>query len=457
MICTPPSEAPSAHALPRGASAFRVLARWARAAELPVLLAVMPALLFPTPTRVAVVVLIPALWVFLAAGGIRPLPRTPFNAAICCLLVMVGVSIAVTPDISFSLGKVSGTLLGALTFWATVRWMTTPSRLAVGLAVFALAGAGLAAVGLLGTHWPIKFLSLTAIAERVPPAIRGIPGAEGGFNSNAVGGALILFLPFQAALLLTTLDAGGTRSLWARKARLLSPVLLAALFTTAATLVLTQSRGAWFALAVAGACGALYYWRVARIVVAVVATLLLAAATVFPSRWSVADTLDRLRLDALDYGLRTHIWTAAVTGICDHPITGMGMNSFRTWMPSRFSMSLFPANADVAHAHNNFLQSALDLGLPGMVAYAALWWVAARVLIRVYRHAEHRADRALAGGLGVGLLAYFVFGLTDAIPLGAKVGLFYWIALALVAGLNQVCLPSAPAARHGGRTPVLPW
>ena len=48
--------------------------------------------------------------------------------------------------------------------------------------------------------------------------------------------------------------------------------------------------------------------------------------------------------------------------------------------------------------------------------------VAALLLVRVYQRSGEQIYRAIAGGLGAGLIAHFVFSMTDVIPLGAKVG-----------------------------------
>jgi hypothetical protein len=57
--------------------------------------------------------------------------------------------------------------------------------------------------------------------------------------------------------------------------------------------------------------------------------------------------------------------------------------------------------------------------------------------------------RVLARGLGAGLAAHFVFGLTDAVSLGARLGVFFWFALALAAGLYQIAsAKTGPVYRH---------
>jgi hypothetical protein len=43
----------------------------------------------------------------------------------------------------------------------------------------------------------------------------------------------------------------------------------------------------------------------------------------------------------------------------------------------------------------------------------------------------------LALGLGGGLLAHLLYGLTDAVALGAKPGVLFWMLLGLIAGLHR--------------------
>jgi putative inorganic carbon (HCO3(-)) transporter len=56
--------------------------------------------------------------------------------------------------------------------------------------------------------------------------------------------------------------------------------------------------------------------------------------------------------------------------------------------------------------------------------------------IRIWRHAQQKWMRASAQGLVCGIMAQQVFGITDAIPLGAKVGIFFWVALGLLASMH---------------------
>lgn len=366
------------------------------------------------------------------------------NVPLWILLIMVCASLGVTFDIRFSLGKVSGVFLGAFLFWSLARWLITPGRVKAGVAAFMLAGAGLAIVGLLGTQGSGKFAPLRVLTARLPLVIRGLPGAEEGFNPNAVAGALVLFLPLQVALLASRSHVSllpGTRTWWAGVWTAVQAISLA---LTASAVLLMQSRGAWVGLAVAAVAFLALHGRRTRVITAAAlgGAILLMAAT------GPRDALEQV-IGPSAPGLlgsasdRLDIWSRALYGIQDFPLTGMGMNVFRRLMPVIYPLRLLSPDTDatdVAHAHNHLLQAALDLGIPGLVAYCAIWLVVGSLLVRVYRRSSQPLYRAMAGGLGAGLIAHFMFGMTDAIALGAKVGVLFWMSLALAVGLHQVAI-----------------
>ena len=181
-------------------------------------------------------------------------------------------------ELHLSLGKVAGVVLGILFFWAVVRQVKPDGRLKIAVVAFVLSSGVPTTVALLGIQMPsAKLPALKVFTDRLPMLIHGVPGAEYGFNPNAVSGCLILFVP-----LLLTLLVGSSRA-WllpmsraSRAARwstwaligLLQAVLL--LYITA-TIVLLQSRSAWLGLLVALVGFMLWYTRATR--------LLLSAAT----------------------------------------------------------------------------------------------------------------------------------------------------------------------------------
>jgi hypothetical protein len=109
-------------------------------------LAIAPALLFPSPLRILVLLVVPLVWTCARVDSGRALPGTPLNVALWCLLIMVAISLYATFDIRFSLGKVAGVVLGVVFFWAVARWVTTADRLKTAMAAYVIAGVGLAVI-----------------------------------------------------------------------------------------------------------------------------------------------------------------------------------------------------------------------------------------------------------------------------------------------------------------------
>jgi len=133
-------------------------------------------------------------------------------------------------------------------------------------------------------------------------------------------------------------------------------------------------------------------------------------------------------------GVRRELWPWAVTAIGDFPFTGVGLGAFRQVVFRLYPLPPWPSY-DIGHAHNIFLQTALDTGLPGLVVYVAILFVAAAVGWRVAR--RDRGFRPVSLGLLAGLVGLHVFGLADALVIGAKPALVFWLALGVLASMNK--------------------
>jgi len=419
-----------------------------------ILAAIAPALLFPTPARLVVLILVPVIWASARLTGRPTIPRTPFNISLGLLLAMIAVSVFVTFDLRLSLAKVTGLTFGILVFWAVTRWTTTTRRLAAAITAFVFAGAGLAVVGLLGTDWVTKFSLFETIVSHVPKAIRGMPGAEQGFHPNEVAGCLILFVPLQITLLVSGADRwvlremgwGDDRSRWVVCAE------IAMLGLTTGTLLLTQSRGAWLGLLVASVAFLAWHSRTTRMAaVLCLAGGIALVAAIGPERALGAVISASGRRINSNVSGRVELWSRAISAIEDFPLTGMGMNTFREVLPVLYPTFLTEPTTDVAHAHNQLLQTALDLGVPGLIAYISIWLVAAALLMDVLRKMDAPVYRSVAGGLGCGLIAYFTFGATDAIALGARVGFLFWFVVALSAVLERTAAAAGAVRPNGDR------
>ncbi len=442
-----------------------------------------PFLLFPSPSRSLALFVVPGLWIVAWLAGREPLPHTPLNATLLLMFCMVLVSLWATYDIAVSLPKISGMVLGIGVFFAVAREAERPRGWILSLLAFLGIGLGIAVLGVFGTNWFTSKITLfDAMTARLPRFITGLQGAESGFQPNEVAGALMWVLPLMMAISVVLFflprspkngDARTLRKDWREKMRGwrlvgVTILCLAATFFVAAIFLLSQSRGGYIGLALTLPALILialpprwrWYSLAILALLAIVLGILLASHWEAVRIWVTGSNLSNLASDpALSLNTlegRLEIWSRAIYGIQDFPFTGMGMNTFRKVVPVFYPLFLIGPDIDIAHAHNEFLQAALDLGIPGLVAFLALYIGAFWMLVdiwRVTRHPQRNTDhcllftahwslvtRSLTLGLGGGLFAHLLYGLTDAVALGAKPGILFWMLLGLIAGLyGRMC------------------
>lgn len=121
---------------------------------------------------------------------------------------------------------------------------------------------------------------------------------------------------------------------------------------------------------------------------------------------------------------RREIWSAALSVARQAPWGGIGFSAFRH-RPEALDPEQRP------HAHNILVQTMLDIGIIGLALYVTLITTLLRWARRV-SHGSCGTVPRIAGGAGLVLVGTQVFGIGDAIALGAKVGLLQWLAAGLV-------------------------
>jgi len=398
-------------------------------------------------------------------------PTTPMNLSLLLLSLMLLISLWATYDINLSLEKISGVVLGLGVFFAVVRESKRPLGWWLSLVAFLVGGLGWALIGFLGTNWQMRFNFLVPFVSRIPNLISGVPGLETGLQHNAVGGTLLWILPLfltlsvyaskpstssNSYLIVLPKTFRGTRAKWALRLLL----WLSTLFIIS-VLILTQSRGTYLTFGITVIVMLLIVlpvrWRW-RLLLGLVSTAVLLAVFLFQSDgWEGFISLLGLKeqagfsLDSL--ASRLEIWPRAIDGVQDFPFTGMGMNTFREIVHILYPLFSISPDIDIAHAHNEFLQAALDLGIPGLIAFISIYIIAFWMLIKIWKSTNEsfltsaplagegrvqlNLQQVMALGLGGGLFGHMLFGMIDAISLGAKPGIFYWMLLGLIVGMYE--------------------
>lgn len=421
-----------------------------------------PLFLFMTPARAPILLLLPLLIALRRSTTGRWLPRTPFDWPILSLAILALVSLLTTPDLAYSLPKVAGLLFGIVVFYTTAETATrSPRYFWLALTAIAVLSLGLASIGLLGWRGSAaKIPGLSALAALLPTRIVALSGAEEGVNPNEIAGVALWGAPL--ALTVTVLGLSPSRRHLMGIGKRLALVVwgLAGLSALGllAILLLTQSRSGLIGFTIA-LLWLLFLAATRRRGSAWLLLVVLGLLVVVGIGWPGPERLQNLWSQNLivapsgqaswsALAARPEIWSRALYALQDFPWTGLGMNMFRRQVHELYPYVTVAPGTDLGHAHNQFLQAGVDLGLPGLIAYAALWLVSGLVLARGWYAATLPWARWLTAGLSATLLGALIFGLTDAIALGARPGFVWWMVLGFVA-----VLPIEPASL---KTTLLP-
>ena len=250
------------------------------------------------------------------------------------------------------------------------------------------------------------------------------------FNRNTVAGALVVLVPLGAA---RTLSGPDHARPWARFCSAL--VTLAMLFV----LNLTAAWGAYAATSVSLLLLFALVWP--RAILWTVPPILIAALTGGALLgWRSAIVALPVSRIAAKLGQRTDIWARAIYLIRDFPMTGVGLGGFEPLVALMYPLFLNQVST-VSHAHNLFLQVAVDLGLPGLISYLAILGLSYYMGFSARRAFLLRGERhlgLLSAGCVASLAGICVHGLLDCAIWGNKGAFLPWVVFGLCAGLYRL-------------------
>ena len=408
-------------------------------------------------TMILLLAAIPAILLVPAVAGRldwRPLGEPLVVAAgaylaACCLSLAVATNVtAGFTDVFRTLGSFLVLCLGLLLLPLDPAWRRRLLETAV---VATLAAVTVAA-------WEIAPLAAAGTLSRRDLETAFLDGMMS--NVNLFAGHLLLLVPWCLA---ATAEFGGG---W----RIASAAAAAG---GLAVLAVLQSRAAWLAgatAAVVGGIAILRHWRTLgmppglwRGLLAGLAAVPLSA--VIAGGLALTDTpvgraIDRLVISRPHQaggpsdGGRTMVWGIAAEMIADHPVTGVGAGNFTLRMHDYFGSDRLGGSIDFTklssdnwiQPHNDFLWVFAEKGLPGIVAFAAVFILALAAVRGVLARAATATDARLAVASLAALVAYLVFSLFD-FPLDrVSHQLVLAVHLAAVVLLARAQRPAAAAA-----------
>ena len=369
----------------------------------------------PSQTLALVTMALAAAWLVGLLAGLARDCRGPADWPLAFIALWLPVNYWASADKPSSIAAAANVLAGIALFYLVLAVGRVARRPRWPLYGFLLVGAGLLLAvllvpdGLRG-RLPIP-AALLALARRIPDTV----------NANVLAGALLPAAIMAAAL---TLAPGR----WPVR---VAGIALAAAAT--AVMMLGASRGALMGLAVGllALFVALGGWhRLGGLAIA-------AAAAVIVWRVGPLTLLELLGKGGAAGSLagRLEIWSRAFYALQDFVFTGIGIGTFHLVIPLLYPYFTVGFDTPIGHAHNLLLQIGVDLGLPGLIAYATILILSLWVVGWTAATSPDRQQRFVAAGLLGALVGVLAHGLFDAVLWGAKPAFVLWWLLGLASGI----------------------
>jgi putative inorganic carbon (HCO3(-)) transporter len=319
---------------------------------------------------------------------------------------MVPVTFYATTDLQTTFVQISRLLAGLALMYGIINWVQSKSHVLVLVMGLTGVGLGLALVAPVTVGWfsQVKsFLIPARVYEILPTLVNDT------IHPNIMAGALVMLMPFPLALLLLSpedsqpvtegvpklvtqvLNKHWLRNLWYKTATLLMLGML----------LLTKSRAGWLAAVVAILVVLVRRWRF------FLWSVPIGAICVGVLIWVVGlpQFLDWISTGGLVSGWdgRVEIWSRALYMIQDFPFTGIGAGTFQPVANVLYPFFLAGPNAEIPHAHNLLLQVAVDLGIPGLIAFVAILFLTFWSTLYSVRFYTRAGDKTMAAVSWAGL------------------------------------------------------
>lgn len=331
--------------------------------------------------------------------------RTQADWAVGLMAIVTVGTLLVSIDRSVTLQQVYRLVASFGLFYAVANWVSTRQRIWLSLGIIALTGIGLAIIAPFSVAWSTSKIPL--IPSGIYDQFRLLTSDS--VHRNVFAGTILL--PLAVAI-------AGIFFAWYETRLSIRILFMLSVPLSFGMFVLAQSRGALIGL---GVVFMLLIGMRFRYGWTLMPTALIGFGILI-YRCSLAPILEFMASGVSLEGVegRIEIWARAIYMIQDFPVTGIGMGLFGPIADLLYPFFVAPAGS-VPHAHNLFLQIAIDLGLPGLVAWLAIFLLVLHESWQLFVYGRANGS-GLAAALGAGLftsqVGLAVHGLFDAVVWG---------------------------------------
>jgi tetratricopeptide (TPR) repeat protein len=261
-------------------------------------------------------------------------------------------------------------------------------------------------------------------------------------NPVLLGGYAALMLPIVFSAIID-----GNRELSTTK--ISKPVLIATFALGTAAIALTQAHGAWLGLM----AGLLFVLIIRRrdlagsstmLGISIATAIVTTAIVLFLPAQAInakSDTKTAISYPSeTSISVRKELWKSAVLMVSVRPVSGYGVDQAYNWWPRFQTLRHAKLEIDTvpSRARNEFLQTAINNGIPGLLAFLWMLLAVAFILMRKDKADSDRktiSKETVYYAISGGLIAYFIQALFGI----ASIGVYsvIWVLLGATAPLGR--------------------
>lgn len=110
---------------------------------------------------------------------------------------------------------------------------------------------------------------------------------------------------------------------------------------------------------------------------------------------------------------RLAMWEKSLTMFLDHPVTGVGLGSWKLMLPKYGTEGLRSAKGDIhfVRPHNDFLWVLTETGIFGLLAFLAIFGIAIFYIFKSFQATRDAEEKLVSLLLGFGIIAYGIISM----------------------------------------------
>jgi len=344
------------------------------------------------------------------------LMRTPLNIPIAAFLIAAAIGVVMAVDFKHS-------LKGYMTLgWISIFFLFV-NNVKDEIQIKKLVRILIVITTIAGAYAIFQHFTRIDFFGNVKYIQKSFARSTGFFNSpQTFGNYVLLLFPMVIGLSSYSKTRGEKRWL-----QLSSLIILTAI-------IFSYTRGVWL-----GLIGGLIFMAILRskkLLFAVVIGIIVGSMflVILPSSKFTQRVVRTFKSDR-PVGDRIYFWQGSLRIIRDYPITGLGWEGFRKVYPK-----YKPAKGRqlVCHAHNNFIDMAVDSGLLGLGIFIWLLVTIYKVGFHIFKELEDGYFKGIAWGFLGSFTAFLIAGLSQYNFGDSEVVMLFYFLLAMVMVIPRI-------------------